>query len=141
MPLFFDKVTPSSNQIDDLYTLLQKRAFSISHLEKPSLSEHFNFVLNNPYLAWYLVHKDNNLIGSVYLKSDNSIGLNFIKPTKEDIFEVISFVKAKHKPLQGIKSVRSFDFFVNVSSGNLELIEILQKLDYKEIQRSFILKK
>jgi len=62
MPLFFDKVTPSSNQIDDLYTLLQKRAFSISHLEKPSLSEHFNFVLNNPYLAWYLVHKDNNLL-------------------------------------------------------------------------------
>ena len=135
--LQFELVLPTPSQIDDLYSLLKKRTYSISHRILPTKNEHRKFVSGNPYLSWYLVHKKNELIGSVYLKSDNSVGLNFHEFNKQIIYEVIAFIKKHHKPLKAIKSVRRGDFFVNVAYDNKKLITILKHLGINEIQRSF----
>ena len=138
MKLDFEKIVPTSNQVSDLYKLLLDRKFSISHNDIPSLDEHNKFVLLHPYVAWYLIYKSENLVGSLYVHSDNSIGLNINQSTKEDISEIISFVKANHKPLPPVKSARRGEFFINVSSNNEDLIRCLQQLGKEEIQRSFV---
>ena len=138
MTLDFQKIIPTSNQVRNLYELLLDRKNSISHTDIPSLNEHNKFVLSHPYIAWYLIYKSKRLVGSLYVRSDNSIGLNVNQSTKEDVSEIISFIKANHKPLPSVKSVRRGEFFMNVSSDNGDLIKCLQHLGKEEIQRSFV---
>ena len=45
----------------------------------PSFEEHKEFVRNHPYRGWWLIIDSIDslkVLGSVYLNSDNSIGLN-----------------------------------------------------------------
>ena len=78
-------------------------------------------------------------IGSVYVQSDNSIGINLIDYYEQDVLDVINYIKDKHKPLSPIPSVRSNAFFINVASKNTKLIQILKELEHREIQRSYLL--
>lgn len=137
MSIEFEKIIPTQTQIDELLFLIKIRKYSISHKSTPSKKEHANFVSKHPYRVWYLIYKNKNLAGSIYLHKDNSIGIDLIEFNKNDVFLAIKFIKDNHKPLQSIKSVRSEEFFINVSSKNKQLIRILKDLDKIEIQRAF----
>ena len=139
MTIIFEKIIPTKNQLEKLYLLLSDRKYSISHNKLPSSKEHSEFVLENPYIEWYLLYKDSNLLGSVYLQSDNSIGINLNHTNKHDVIEIIKYIKDNHRPLQPIKSLRRGEFFVNIASDDLTLIQILNELDKNEIQRSFVI--
>ena len=65
--IILKEVTATDEQIDSLYQLLEKRTHSISHEEMPSFEEHSKFVKKHPYRQWWLVEKDGENIGSVYL--------------------------------------------------------------------------
>ena len=136
--LNFENVIPTQKQIDDLYLLLSERKYFISHNILPTKKEHQEFVSNNPYLAWYLIRRRTDLIGSVYVQDDNSIGININNLVKEDIINIISYIKSEHKPLSAVKSQRRGEFFINVSSNNEQLLGILNEIGAREIQRSFI---
>ncbi|MDC3222583.1 hypothetical protein OAT79_00090 [Gammaproteobacteria bacterium] len=138
MSLKFEKIIPTQNQNDELFFLLNNRKYSISHTSTPSKKEHSDFVSEHPYLVWYLIYKNKNLIGSVYLQTDNSIGIDLIEYYENEILSVFKYIKNNHKPLPSIKSVRGDEFFMNVSSENTNLIKILKNLDKYEIQRSFL---
>jgi len=138
MSLKFEKIIPTQNQNDELFFLLNNRKYSISHTSTPSKKEHSDFVSEHPYLVWYLIYKNKNLIGSVYLQTDNSIGIDLIEYYENEILLVFKYIKNNHKPLPSIKSVRGDEFFMNVSSENTNLIKILKNLDKYEIQRSFL---
>ena len=139
MSINFEKILPNEEQIYKLYMILQNRKYSISHKFSPSFEEHKTFVHQNPYLAWYLINKNNTLIGSVYLNNDNSIGINLInKFNNSDLIKLIGYIKNHHEPLPSIKSIRREEFFINVPSSNKELIRILEDINKIEIQRSFL---
>jgi len=138
MSIKFERIIPTQNQIDELFFLLNNRKYSISHTSMPSKKEHSDFVSEHPYLVWYLIYKNKNLIGSVYLQTDNSIGIDLIEYYENEILLVFKYIKNNHKPLPSIKSVRGDEFFMNVSSENTNLIKILKNLDKYEIQRSFL---
>ena len=70
------EITNSENHISETYRLLKLRTSTISHKHQPTLEEHKKFVINHPYRFWFLVKESDEYIGSVYLKHDNSIGLN-----------------------------------------------------------------
>ncbi|MEK9780727.1 MAG: hypothetical protein VW894_05875 [Gammaproteobacteria bacterium] len=139
MTLKFEPVIPTDKQIKELYTLLKHRAYSISHTSRISLKDHYIFVKENPYLAWYLIYLGTENIGSTYLQSDNSIGIDLVDPNSSDLNEIIFFIKKNHQPLKPIKSIRRGDFFMNVAPDNLKLLEILQEIGKIEIQRTFSL--
>lgn len=139
MFLTFEKIIPTQNQIDELFFLLNNRKYSISHTSMLSKNEHSEFVSAHPYRVWYLTYRNKNLIGSVYLQTDNSIGIDFIEYRENDILSAIKYIKNNHKPLSSIKSVRRGEFFINVSSKNESFIKILKKLNKNEIQRSFLI--
>ena len=74
----FERVIGSTEQIRILYDLLISRTHSISHQSLPTYKSHKEFVLSHPYLAWFIIRSYSEIVGSFYLKHDNSIGLNLI---------------------------------------------------------------
>ena len=96
MSLKFEKILPNKTQINALYLILKNRNYSISHKCLPNFEEHETFVKQNPYIAWYLIQKENLFIGNVYLNNDNSIGINLVNDFKHsDLDEIIGFIKKK----------------------------------------------
>lgn len=139
MTIKFEKLVPTNSQIDELFTLLSNRRYSISHKTKPSKRAHNSFVSGHPYVVWYLLYKNESSIGSVYIHFDNSIGLNLIDFNEEDVLSIIDRIKNEHSPLPSKKSERRGEFFLNVSSDNKPLIKVLNNLTKIEFQRSFII--
>lgn len=136
----FELIEPNLVQIAILYELLLNKKNSISHEETPSYLEHAEFVKNHPYRIWYLVYKDNDPIGSIYLTQDNSVGLSFFEIDKELITHVIKKIITLHDPLPPLKSLRSKYFHLNVSTCNYRLISIFKDIGFPEIQCTFAIK-
>ena len=63
-----------------LYNLLMERdaRANISHKKMPTYNQHVSFVSAKPYSKWYVILYDTNKAGSIYLTSQNEIGI-FIK--------------------------------------------------------------
>ncbi len=61
-----------------LYGFLSERTpeQSISHKEMPSIEDHIDFVDSEPYLAWYFIVDDFQIVGSVYLTKQREIGIS-----------------------------------------------------------------
>ena len=131
----FKKV--NSKDIDVLYELLTKREHPISHNSMPSLSEHKKFVLSQPYEAWYLINDYDSAIGTFYIKSDNSIGLNVSSPTVAIVRNLITFIDHNFSPKKEIPSKVPPYFFINAAKSNIRLKTILDKLGQLPIQTSY----
>ena len=74
----------SQNDLLFLFKLLKERnpIANISHKNMPSFKEHKNFVLSQPYSAWYVIYVGNKKIGSIYLSKQDEIGIFFKKDFK-----------------------------------------------------------
>lgn len=127
----------SEEDIEKLYIELSSRTTGISHKNLPTFEDHSEFVMNHPYLAWYFIHKGDDLLGTCYVTDQNTIGLNAKFIVVEDVEKTLAAIKALHKPLLGIKSVRSSSFTVNVSTRNVKLQEMLESIGAVPIQISF----
>lgn len=140
MTIAFEKIIPTTIQAQRLYELLQKRVHTISHNALPSYEAHAEFVFNHPYVAWYLLHKNNALTGSVYLQADNSIGVNLSADYDNgDIENIIRYIQEHHQPLPAIPSVRRGEFFIHVAADNVELMDALKGLGKRHLQSTFLI--
>ena len=133
------EITNSEDHISETYRLLKLRTSSISHKKEPAFKEHKNFVINHPYRFWFLVKSSKEYIGSVYLKHDNSIGLNIIDGFSNLTKEVLQKVVDSFEPLPPSKSMRNSHFIVNVAIEDISLAESLKEFGGLEIQRTFLL--
>lgn len=63
-----------------MYEMLEERTDEVSiSFKMPRYEEHVNFVLNHPYIEWYIIYLDDDTpIGNIYLNQDYSWGY-FIK--------------------------------------------------------------
>ena len=127
----------SRYHIDVLYDLLKSREFFISHNKVPSYIEHKNFVINNPYKAWFIIKDGEEPIGSVYLKNDNSIGINVQHQDIDLISWCLNFIKGNYRPEKSVKTIIPDYFYINVPFENKKLKSNLNKLQFKAIQTSF----
>ncbi len=128
------EVIPTSNQISILYDLLKIRKFNISHDIMPTIYQHENFVKNHPYRGWYLIYdatNNSNLIGSVYVNFDNSVGLNMdvdkISFSAEYFTQIL---KKQIRPLAPKPSKVFRDYFYNVSPKNSDMVRWLSNSRY-----------
>ncbi|MDA9702924.1 pseudaminic acid synthase [Paracoccaceae bacterium] len=136
-----EEVIPSDKQILILYDLLKTRKFSISHDLMPTMDQHENFVKNHPYRGWYLIHdasNNSNIVGSVYVSFDNSVGLNMdmgkIAFSAEYFTQIL---KKQIRPLAPKPSKTFGDFFYNVSPKNNDMVRWLSSCEYFVSQISF----
>lgn len=122
-----------------LYALLQNRQHSISHSSLPSFDEHYSFVLQHPYRAWFLVFEAGECKGHVYLQNDNSIGINISDEViAESLSLIVAFIKQNFNPLPAIKSVRNGRFHLHVSPTNTALINAVNGQGYQKVQVSYL---
>lgn len=133
----FERVVGSPDQVDELYALLEARTHSISHAELPTLDEHTEFVRTHPYRAWYLVRKDQAVVGSFYLQEDNSIGLNLGIEDAQLADAVLAFLAAHFKPNSAVRSLVPPYFYINVAYSNDWLKQTLQNKGLTPIQTAF----
>lgn len=133
----FEKIIKTDSQIDILYSLLQKRAHNISHLNMPSLHEHRNFVLSDPYEAWFLVRMNQNFVGSVYIKDDNTVGINLVSSSLDIVCACLNHINKNFSPRRAKPSYIPAHFVVNVASSNTTFQQNLKILGYDEIQSTF----
>lgn len=127
----------SNEDADLLFELLKKRSHKISHDHLPTIDEHLLFVKSKPYLYWAIVMEDQAPVGTYYIQSDNSIGLNLLKPEKPLVYKILCQIQANFKPLKEVKSKVPSYFYVNVSYSNKQLERVLFELDAVPIQTSY----
>tara|TARA_Y100000991_G_C21896904_1_gene316255 strand:+ start:165 stop:593 length:429 start_codon:yes stop_codon:yes gene_type:complete len=133
----FLKITGSELQVRLLYDLLRNRTHNISHLEMPDFKNHEIFVKQNPYKFWHFIETNKQLVGTFYIKYDNSIGLNLVEYSKTVLTKTIEFIRENFTPEKESPSIITPYFYINTPSNNKKLHFILQELDLKSIQISF----
>jgi hypothetical protein len=85
-----------------------------------------------------MVKEGDEVLGNVYVKYDNSIGLYFAKRiSNERLQEIFRIVGMQVSPLEEVASVRNDKFHINVASSNIDLQNMLVELGWKEIQRTY----
>jgi len=133
----FEKVFGSDRQKNILFKLLKQRKYKISHSQIPDINLHNKFVENHPYRAWFIVFNKQEEIGTFYIKFDNSIGINLIFQTKENIQCILKFIKSNFSPQKEISSLIPPYFYLNISSDNNQLQFILEELGIDKLQVSY----
>lgn len=137
------KLRPVGTADDDvelLFSLLQRRQHGISHQVMPAFAEHKQFVLSHPYRAWFFVVVGSYAVGSVYLLDSNHIGVNIDSEYYQYMAPAIELLAQMYAPLPAIASVRAAQYQVNVSPENEMLIDALQTLGASVVQHTYLLK-
>jgi len=135
--VYLEEITGTDEQIKVLYDNLKSRNFGISHEQLPQYQEHVVFVKNHPYRYWAMVIENDCPVGTVYLKKDNSIGLNFIRPSKHLVSTVLQSIRDDFEPVKEVKSKIPSYFYVNVAYTNEKLNNILLELNAMPLQKSY----
>lgn len=133
------KINFKSVESDDsliLYQLLKNRKYSISHKQMPSYVDHQKFVNSQPYKYWYLIYEDFEVIGSFYIKEDNSIGLDLQKLELSILKRIIFFIKDSFSPSEPVLSKIPSYYYINLADSNKRLLDILKLIGCEPIQVS-----
>ena len=128
--------TVSKSDYRFLYNLLIERdtRANISHKKIPSYNQHVSFVSAKPYSKWYVILYGDNKAGSIYLTSQNEIGI-FIKKSfqNKQIGNIVL-----HKLIQKNPKKR---YLANVNPQNKKSIRFFKNNGFKLIQHTFELSK
>ena len=88
--------------------------------------------MSKPYSKWYIIQKDSQSIGSIYLSKQNEIGIFLIKNMQgrkigQIALEMLMKKHPKHRYLANInpKNKKSIDFFIQ---NNFKLIQYTYEL-------------
>ena len=119
-----------------LYNLLMERdaRANISHKKMPTYNQHVAFVSAKPYSKWYVILSDTNKAGSIYLTSQNEIGI-FIKKSFQG--KQLGNI-ALHKLIQKNPKKR---YLANVNPQNKKSMHFFKNNGFKLIQYTFELSK
>ena len=134
LPLKLKPVSKSDYRF--LYDLLMERnpRANISHKKMPTYNEHVSFVSAKPYSKWYVILYRVNKVGSIYLTSQNEIGI-FIKKSFQN--KQIGNI-ALRKLIQKNPKKR---YLANVNPKNKKSIRFFKNSGFKLIQYTFELSK
>ena len=107
---------------------------NISHKKMPSYHEHLLFVSSKPYSKWYVILYGMNKVGSIYLTSQNEIGI-FIKKS----FQNRQIGDTALREI--IKKNPKKRYLANVNPKNKKSIQFFKNHGFKLIQYTFELSK
>ena len=128
--------TVSKSDYRFLYNLLMERDTNanISHKNMPTYNQHVSFVSAKPYSKWYVILYGASKAGSIYLTSQNEIGI-FIKKSFQS--KQIGNI-ALHKLIQKNPKKR---YLANVNPQNKKSVRFFKNNRFKLIQYTFELSK
>jgi len=119
-----------------LYDLLKERdpRANISHKKMPTFSEHKKFVSSNPYAKWYIIEKNGEKAGSIYLTKTDEIGI-FIEKSfhRQGIGKIALNLLIEKNPRDR--------YLANVNPQNKKSLEFFKNNSFNLIQHTFELEK
>ena len=119
-----------------LYNLLKERdpLANISHKKMPSYHEHVLFVSSKPYSKWYVILYGANKVGSIYITTQNEIGI-FIKKSfqNKQIGNTALCNMIQKNPKKR--------YLANVNPKNKKSMQFFKNHGFKLIQHTFELSK
>ena len=128
--------TVSKSDYRFLYNLLMERdaRANISHKKMPTYNKHVAFVSAKPYSKWYVILYGTNKAGSIYLTSQNEIGI-FIKKSFQNkkIGNIVLCRLIQKNPKKR--------YLANVNPKNTKSIKFFKDNGFKLIQYTFELSK
>ena len=126
----------SKSDYQFLYDLLMERnpRANISHKKMPTYNEHVSFVSAKPYSKWYVILYRVNKVGSIYLTSQNEIGIFIKKSFQNKQIGNIALRKL-------IKKNPKKRYLANVNPKNKKSIRFFKNNGFKLIQYTFELSK
>lgn len=125
----------NENDIIFLYQLLKERDpnQNISHKNMPTSNEHKKFVLSRPYTNWYIIKKNGEKIGSIYLSKRDEIGISILKKIEFD-----EIAKSSFKLLMELNPRKRY--LANVSPKNKISQKFLEKNGFAGLEYVYELK-
>jgi hypothetical protein len=69
--------------------------------------------------------------------NNNCLSVFLVQGEESHFNEVIAFLTGNFVPLEEVKSVRPPYFFINVAKGNVDLMQKVSALGWKELQTTF----
>ena len=128
--------TVSKSDYQFLYNLLMERdtRANISHKKMPTYNQHVSFVSAKPYSKWYVILYGASKAGSIYLTSQNEIGIFIKKLFQNKQIENIVL----HKLIQKNPKKR---YLANVNPQNKKSMRFFKNNGFKLIQYTFELSK
>ncbi len=122
----------TKSDIHFLFELLEKRTSfeNISHEKMPAFKNHEKFINSKPYFKWYIIYKNSEKIGSIYLTNQDEIGIHFldIKNHEKLFLKLLEHMMKKHPRER---------FLININPKNKKLKKIVEKNHFKLIQHTY----
>ncbi len=115
-----------------LFILLKNRdpKANISHRMMPTYAEHIKFVNSKPYSKWYVIKYGRTKAGSIYLTSNNEIGIFITKKMQgNNIGKNALNLLIKENPKKR--------YLANVNSKNCKSIKFFKKNGFRLIQHTY----
>lgn len=117
-----------------LYRLLKERTpfQSISHDSMPEWEEHQNFIESNPYLHWYIIENDSNVVGSMYLSKEREIGIS-----------IFNFYKKRGYGTEAVNllvNLHPGKFLANINQNNKAGIKFFEQFGAELIQNTYLMR-
>ena len=135
---FLEVCSKNDDHINDLFRLLLRRTYVISHHKMPPYEEHIKFVKNHPYRKWFLIKFKSHTIGSIYITYSNGIGVNLNdEPSEKELMEILNYIISNFEPLNEIKSVRSNRFHIRANPRNKKLLRAARGIGMKLIEHTY----
>ena len=107
---------------------------NISHKKMPSYSEHVKFVMSEPYSKWYIIKFSRKKIGSIYLTSQNEIGIFLKRETQRKGLGKLALASLMRKNPRK-------RYLANVNPSNKKSNRFFQNSGFKLIQHTYELTK
>ena len=105
-------------------------AQNISHKKMPTYNQHVSFVSSRPYSKWYLILYGGNKAGSIYLTSQNEIGIFIKKSFQSKRIGNTALCKL-------IQKNPKKRYLANVNPKNKKSIQFFKNHGFKLIQYTF----
>lgn len=122
------------NAIGELYQILKDRlkepGTNISHTKMPTMEDHARFFHGNPYVGWYFIMVDGDILGSCYITYDDEIGI-YIKPqcrSRGFAKTAVKMLMQKHKAPR---------YYANVNPLNENSARLFKSLGGTLIQHTY----
>lgn len=124
------------NNVKFMYDMLEERDETTAiSFEMPRYEDHVNFIINNPYKAWYIIHGDNGTpMGNIYLNQDDSWGY-FIKRE----YQNKGYGTAAIQELARLHPVDYY--YANINPSNDIALHQAEKFKGRMIQHTFKIKR
>ena len=107
---------------------------NISHKKMPTYNQHVSFASSKPYSKWYVILCGVNKVGSIYLTSQNEIGIFIKKSFQNGQIGNTALCKI-------IKKNPKKRYLANVNPKNKKSIQFFKNHGFKLIQYTFELSK